>query len=99
MNGSAMVVIELTCASTIACDSIPVRYPSLTERSFLYNASTNKLELLDFGASRAYPEEFITTYVRTLIAASRNDRQSCHDLSVKLGYLTGMEYIDRVRKA
>ncbi|KAG0160516.1 hypothetical protein PDIDSM_8046 [Penicillium digitatum] len=59
--------------------------------NFLYNASTNKLELLDFGASRAYPEEFITTYVRTLIAASRNDRQSCHDLSVKLGYLTGME--------
>lgn len=59
--------------------------------NFLYNASTNKLELLDFGASRAYPEEFITTYVRTLIAASRNDRQTCHDLSIELGYLTGME--------
>ncbi|KAJ5173841.1 uncharacterized protein N7500_001772 [Penicillium coprophilum] len=59
--------------------------------NFLYNASTNKLELLDFGASRAYPEEFITSYVRTLVAASRNDRQACHDLSIKLGYLTGME--------
>ncbi|KAJ5375494.1 hypothetical protein N7517_007500 [Penicillium concentricum] len=59
--------------------------------NFLYNASTNKLELLDFGASRAYPEEFITTYVRTLIAASRNDRKTCHDLSIELGYLTGME--------
>ncbi|KAF4766952.1 hypothetical protein HAV15_009694 [Penicillium sp. str.  len=59
--------------------------------NFLYNASTNKLELLDFGASRAYPEDFITTYVRTLIAASRNDRQTCHDLSIELGYLTGME--------
>lgn len=59
--------------------------------NFLYNASTNKLELLDFGASRAYPEEFITTYVRTLIAASRNDRQTCHNLSIELGYLTGME--------
>lgn len=59
--------------------------------NFLYNASTNKLELLDFGASRAYPEEFITTYVRTLIAASRNDRQTCHTLSIELGYLTGME--------
>ena len=59
--------------------------------NFLYNASTNKLELLDFGASRAYPEAFITTYVRTLIAASKNDRQKCHDLSIELGYLTGME--------
>ncbi|KAJ5260016.1 hypothetical protein N7505_009397 [Penicillium chrysogenum] len=59
--------------------------------NFLYNASTNKLELLDFGASRAYPEEFITPYVRTLIAATRNDRQACHDLSIELGYLTGME--------
>ncbi|KAJ5139292.1 uncharacterized protein N7515_004140 [Penicillium bovifimosum] len=59
--------------------------------NFLYNASTNKLELLDFGASRAYPEQFITTYVRTLVAASRNDRQACQSLSVELGYLTGME--------
>ncbi|CAG8929187.1 unnamed protein product [Penicillium salamii] len=59
--------------------------------NFLYNAQTHKLELLDFGASRAYPEEFITTYVRTLIAATQNNRQKCHDLSIELGYLTGME--------
>ncbi|KAJ5753686.1 uncharacterized protein N7511_007839 [Penicillium nucicola] len=59
--------------------------------NFLYNASTNKLELLDFGASRAYPEKFISTYVRTLVAASRNDTKTCHDLSIQLGYLTGME--------
>ncbi|KAF3400023.1 Protein ABC1 [Penicillium rolfsii] len=59
--------------------------------NFLYNARTNRLELLDFGASREYPEEFINKYVRTLVAASRNDRAACHDLSVELGYLTGME--------
>jgi aarF domain-containing kinase len=59
--------------------------------NFLYNARTNKLELLDFGASRAYPEKFISTYVRTLIAATRNDKKTCHDLSIELGYLTGME--------
>lgn len=59
--------------------------------NFLYNARTNRLELLDFGASREYPEEFINKYVRTLVAASRNDRTACHDLSVQLGYLTGME--------
>jgi aarF domain-containing kinase len=59
--------------------------------NFLYNARTNRLELLDFGASREYPEEFINKYVRTLVAASRNDRTACHDLSVQLRYLTGME--------
>lgn len=59
--------------------------------NFLYNAETNHLELLDFGASREYPVEFISQYVDTLVAASRNDRQACHDLSVQLGYLTGYE--------
>ncbi|PGH06642.1 Atypical/ABC1/ABC1-A protein kinase [Blastomyces parvus] len=59
--------------------------------NFLYNASTNKLELLDFGASRDYPASFISTYLRVLQAASRNDRETCRDLSIKLGYLTGFE--------
>ena len=59
--------------------------------NFLYNSSTNRLELLDFGASREYPKSFISTYVRTLIAASRNDRDSCKKLSTEMGYLTGFE--------
>ncbi|EEP78231.1 ABC1 [Uncinocarpus reesii 1704] len=59
--------------------------------NFLYNAATNRLELLDFGASRAYPTSFINTYVRILVAACRNDREVLHDLSIKLGYLTGFE--------
>ncbi|EXJ64550.1 aarF domain-containing kinase [Cladophialophora yegresii CBS 114405] len=59
--------------------------------NFLYNAKTNKLELLDFGASREFPERFINLYVKTLMAASRKDRKACGDLSVQLGYLTGYE--------
>ncbi|KAL4898559.1 ABC1 family-domain-containing protein [Aspergillus ambiguus] len=59
--------------------------------NFLYNERTNRLELLDFGASREYPVDFITKYVSTLVAASRNDRDSCHRLSIDLGYLTGHE--------
>ncbi|OQD78207.1 hypothetical protein PENDEC_c001G01624 [Penicillium decumbens] len=59
--------------------------------NFLYNKRSNRLELLDFGASREYPISFISTYVRTLVAASRNDRDLCRDLSVEMGYLTGME--------
>jgi aarF domain-containing kinase len=59
--------------------------------NFLYNPATNKLELLDFGASREYPDEFITRYVRLLEAASRSDRDAVKQLSEELGYLTGHE--------
>ncbi|KAH8689636.1 putative molecular chaperone [Talaromyces proteolyticus] len=59
--------------------------------NFLYNAEKNRLELLDFGASREYPPEFVDSYMRTLIAAARNDRERCRELSLKLGYLTGYE--------
>ncbi|WEW61939.1 hypothetical protein PRK78_007439 [Emydomyces testavorans] len=59
--------------------------------NFLYNAATHRLELLDFGASRAYRAAFITTYIRILVAASRNDRKTLHELSIELGYLTGFE--------
>ncbi|KAL9122227.1 MAG: hypothetical protein Q9187_001218 [Circinaria calcarea] len=59
--------------------------------NFLYNSGTQKLELLDFGASREYPDMFIKPYVRVLLAASRNDRDACRELSIQLGYLTGYE--------
>ncbi|KAM5441047.1 hypothetical protein MferCBS31731_003832 [Microsporum ferrugineum] len=59
--------------------------------NFLYNSTTNRLELLDFGASRAYPAAFISLYVRLLAAASRNEREKCRELSQELGYLTGFE--------
>jgi aarF domain-containing kinase len=59
--------------------------------NFLFNSKTQKLELLDFGASREYPDKFIDPYIRILSAASRNDREACQDLSIQLGYLTGHE--------
>ena len=59
--------------------------------NFLFNSTTNKLELLDFGASREYPDKFIVPYIKTLLAASRSDRASVRDLSIQLGYLTGHE--------
>jgi aarF domain-containing kinase len=59
--------------------------------NFLYNRQTNKLELLDFGASREFPERFITFYIKVLEAASRKDRKACEKYSTELGYLTGYE--------
>jgi aarF domain-containing kinase len=59
--------------------------------NFLYNRDTKKLELLDFGASREFPQNFMNLYVENLAAASRKDRDACRDLSIRLGYLTGYE--------
>ncbi|KAK0626496.1 ABC1 family-domain-containing protein [Immersiella caudata] len=59
--------------------------------NFLYNASKDRLELLDFGASREYPEEFISKYIALLKASSRSDRDCVKELSEELGYLTGHE--------
>ena len=59
--------------------------------NFLFNSATRKLELLDFGASRDYPDKFIMPYIGILKAASLNDRTTCRDLSIQLGYLTGHE--------
>ena len=59
--------------------------------NFLYNASIKKLELLDFGASREYPEAVVREYVQLLEGASRGDRERVRVLSESLGYLTGHE--------
>lgn len=59
--------------------------------NFLYNQQNSKLELLDFGASRDYAERFTELYVQNLVAASNRDRNTCRDLSIQLGYLTGYE--------
>ena len=59
--------------------------------NFLYNNDTKRLELLDFGASREFPQKFIDLYIKNLAAASRRDRDACRELSIQLGYLTGYE--------
>ncbi|KAI9677509.1 MAG: hypothetical protein M1817_006463 [Caeruleum heppii] len=59
--------------------------------NFLYNQKDQKIELLDFGASRAYPPSFIDPYIRLLVAASRADTSTITTLSIQLGYLTGHE--------
>ncbi|KAG7195561.1 Ubiquinone biosynthesis [Scheffersomyces spartinae] len=59
--------------------------------NFLYNENTKKIELLDFGAARDFPDEFINNYVSVLRAAALEDEAKVEEFSVKLGYLTGLE--------
>ncbi|KAK5781178.1 hypothetical protein RI543_001573 [Arxiozyma heterogenica] len=59
--------------------------------NFLYNEKTQKIELLDFGASRPFPDEFIIKYRKLLTYTTKNDRNAVKKMSEELGYLTGLE--------
>lgn len=59
--------------------------------NFLYNSETKKIELIDFGASRGFGDEFISNYVQCLRAGVEQDSKKVEEFSKKLGYLTGLE--------
>lgn len=59
--------------------------------NFLFNGETNKIELLDFGASRPFSDEFIKKYRKLLTYATLNDRENVKRMSLELGYLNGLE--------
>ncbi|GAA5943087.1 protein kinase COQ8 [Sporobolomyces koalae] len=59
--------------------------------NFLYNERTQKIELIDFGASQEYSHEFIDLYGNLLASAVREDRHESIRYSQELGYLTGEE--------
>ncbi|KAL7424905.1 hypothetical protein Q5752_000592 [Cryptotrichosporon argae] len=61
--------------------------------NFLYDASTgtDRIQLIDFGASREYTTEFMDGWWRLLDAAMRDDKGAMKAESERLGYLTGEE--------
>ncbi|KAH9942839.1 ABC1-domain-containing protein [Amylocystis lapponica] len=59
--------------------------------NFLWNARTQQIALVDFGATRAYSKTFIDSWLRVLQAALSGDREACIAESLALGYLTGAE--------
>ena len=50
-----------------------------------------KINLIDFGASRPYSEDFVDAFGRLLLAAGNGDREQCVESSLRLRYLTGEE--------
>ncbi|XP_059931567.1 atypical kinase COQ8B, mitochondrial isoform X4 [Gadus macrocephalus] len=59
--------------------------------NFFYNAETNKVILLDFGACRGYDEAFTDDYIQVVHAASVGDRATVLSKSKDLKFLTGFE--------
>lgn len=59
--------------------------------NFLYDEETRRMMLIDFGASRFYTKKFMDNYLRIIIAATENNRDLVHKLSVDMNFLTGYE--------
>lgn len=47
--------------------------------------------LLDFGASRDFPKQFVDDYIKVIEGAAARDQQKVIDYSRKLGFLAGYE--------
>lgn len=59
--------------------------------NFLYDSETQKIALLDFGATREYPKSFVDTYMKIIHGAASGNKDAVLQNSIKLGFLTGYE--------
>jgi len=59
--------------------------------NYLYDAPSDTISLIDFGAAREYAKPFVDDYLRMVDACARRDRNAIMDTSLRLGFLTGDE--------
>ena len=59
--------------------------------NFLYDDPKRTINLIDFGAARAYSKEFVDGYMKLVWAAANEDKQTILEVSQDLGFITGDE--------
>lgn len=59
--------------------------------NFFYNAETEQVALLDFGACREYGKDFVDKYIHLIHGAAVKDEDKILKYSQELGFLTGHE--------
>lgn len=59
--------------------------------NFLYDVPSDKLVLVDFGASRAYDKDFIHDYGQIIRRAAAGDREGCIHFSRRAGFLSDQD--------
>lgn len=59
--------------------------------NFLYDVGTRQTTLIDFGATREYPKDFVDGYLRIVWANANCDEVTVMEQSRKMGFLTGEE--------
>lgn len=59
--------------------------------NFLYDIGSRQTTLIDFGATREFPKEFVDGYLRIVWANANRDEATLMEQSRKMGFLTGEE--------
>ncbi|XP_035697718.1 atypical kinase COQ8B, mitochondrial-like [Branchiostoma floridae] len=59
--------------------------------NFFYNPVHGKINLLDFGATRKFEDNFVDNYIKVIQGAAMGDREQVLNFSRELGFLTGYE--------
>lgn len=59
--------------------------------NFLYDVGSKRTTLIDFGATREYPKDFVDGYLRIVWANANEDEPTLMEISRKMGFLTGEE--------
>ena len=59
--------------------------------NFLYDAGAGRLNLIDFGAAKAFPKAFVDEYIKMVKACADRDRDTVLAASTAMGFLTGDE--------
>jgi predicted unusual protein kinase regulating ubiquinone biosynthesis (AarF/ABC1/UbiB family) len=65
--------------------------------NYLFEPDSSRLVLLDFGASREFPREFVERYRRICRAMITRDREEIRRAAVAIGYLGGNESEGRAK--
>ena len=64
--------------------------------NFLYDEKRDRLNLIDFGAARAYPAAFVDDYLRMVRACALKQGDEVVERSTRLGFLTGVQILAAV---
>ncbi|KAJ9115503.1 hypothetical protein QFC22_005261 [Naganishia vaughanmartiniae] len=83
------VIDELSTRRVLTTEMMSGR--PLSESKAFSQELRDKLQLIDFGATREYSTEFIDKWYRLLKSVIDNDREAMKEYSLKVGYLTGEE--------
>ena len=59
--------------------------------NFLFDLETDKIMLIDHGATREYRKDFVDNYLRLIEGCATEDREKILHYSTELGFLTGEE--------
>jgi aarF domain-containing kinase len=59
--------------------------------NFMYNSSTDKVGLIDFGAARKFDKSFVDQYFQIVWSAANSDTETMMKYSLQMGFLTGDE--------